>query len=155
MGSRRKRRQPAALPAPRVLDLCCCVDFSAESLAIARRECPQAQFFEADMRGDLSFLGQFDAAICIAGFVHLSDAELLGVFRSLAELLPSGAPLLLTVKDGEGYAPKMSLTTIDGEAYDRRFCLHTADALCAAAAPGFRYAQEPQDVWRNHLFCRR
>lgn len=141
-----------------MLDLCCCVDFFSESLAIALRECPQAQFYEADMRGDL-FWGQFDAAICIAGFVHLGDAELPGVFRSLAELLPSGAPLLVTVKDGEGYAPKMSLTTIDGQAYDRRFCLHTADALCAAAAPGFRYAQElfsgPQDVWRNHLFCRR
>ena len=142
-----------------MLDLCCCVDFFAESLTIAWREGPQAQFYEADMRGDLSFLGQFDAAICIAGFLHRSDAELLGGFRSLAELLPAGAPLLLTVKDGEGYAPKMSLTTIDGQAYDRRFCLHTADALCAAAAPGFRYAQElfsgPQDVWRNHLFCRR
>ena len=141
-----------------MLDLCCCVDFFAESLAIALRECPHAQFYEADMRGDLSFSGQFDAAICIAGYVHLGDAELPGVFRSLAELLPAGAPLLLTVKDGEGYAPKMSLTTIDGQAYDRRFYLHTADALCAAAAPGFRYAQElfsgPQDVWRNHLFYR-
>ena len=81
-----------------MLDLCCCVDFFAESLAIALRECPQAQFYEAAMRGDLSFWGQFDAAICIAGFVHLSDAELPGVFRSLAVLLPAGAPLLLTVK---------------------------------------------------------
>ncbi|MGN1249014.1 MAG: class I SAM-dependent methyltransferase [Candidatus Spyradocola sp.] len=160
---------------PRVLDLCCgagyeslrlCrmgarvvgVDFSAESLAIARRECPQAQFFEADMRGDLSFLGQFDAAVCIAGFVHLRDDELSGVFRSLAGLLPCGAPLLVTVKDGEGYAPGMSLTVIDGQKYDRRFYLHSAEALCAAAAPEFRYAQEllpePGAAWRKHLFIR-
>lgn len=38
--------------------------------------------------GDLYCLGQFDAAVCIAGFVHLHDDELSRGFRLLAGLLP-------------------------------------------------------------------
>ena len=92
----------ALLPgSPRVLDLGCGggyesmrlikagaqvvgVDFSEESIRIAKERCPEAQFELMDFRQlDGKKLGKFDGVFACASLIHISPKELPGVFAQV------------------------------------------------------------------------
>ncbi len=157
---------------PRILDLCCGagyesrrmkrlgaevtgLDFSEESIRIARERNPDIRFYLGDMRGDYSSIGRFDGIAVIAGLVHLPNAELPGAFLSMSKVLEQNGLLLLVVRDGTGKR-EQSHVTIDGEEYDREFYRHTLDELKTCSAGLFAFAAEilpdEQDVWKRYLF---
>ena len=87
----------------RFLDLCCgCgydttrmhalgyevigIDFSEESLRIARKKNPNIVFYNINMLKDYSFIGTVDAVFIIAGLVHIKSDELKIAFSSFEAL---------------------------------------------------------------------
>ena len=165
----------ALLPAGgRVLDLCCGagyesfrlrrrgfrpvgLDFSGESLAIAREKNPDVPFFQGDMLASYAQVGPVDGIICIAGLVHVENPSLPLAFQRMGEVLKPGGYLLASVRYGSGRMEERSVTEIDGQVYDRNFIAHNEQELTAAAGDGFALIREmPSDmkIWAYYLFQR-
>lgn len=159
-------------PGGRVLDLCCGtgyesfrlrrrgfesvgLDFSGESLAIAREKNPDVLFYQGDMLESYPQVGAVDGIICIAGLVHVETPDLPLAFRRMAEVLKPGGYLLASVRYGTGRMEERSVTEIDGETYDRNFIAHNEEELSAAAGESFALVREmPSDmkIWAYYLF---
>lgn len=158
----------------RVLDLCCGagyetgrirgkgfdavgLDFSGESLKIARERNPDIPFVQGDMLADYSHIGPVDGILLSAGLVHIETADLPLAFAQMAKVLKPGGFLLASIREGEGKLADLSFREIDGEQYDRNFIAHTLEELVTAAEGLFTYRRElPSDmaVWRQYLFQR-
>ena len=165
----------ALLPAGgRVLDLCCGtgyesfrlrrrgfqpvgLDFSEESLSIARKKNPEIPFFRRDMLASYSGVGPVDGIICIAGLVHVENRNLPLAFQRMAEVLKPGGYLLASVRYGTGRMEERSVAEIDGETYDRNFIAHNEEELSFAMGKDFVLLREmPSDlkIWAYYLFQR-
>ena len=158
----------------RFLDLCCgCrydsarvhalgydvvgIDFSEESLKIARERNPGITFLGKDLLNDYSCIGEVNAVFVIAGLVHVEPEKLRQAFQRMAAVVKSGGGLFMTVWEGEGKIERMSLRVVDGETYDRRFFGHTLDELKDAARGLFTFVREvgrDGTPWRNYIFSR-
>ena len=161
------------VPLPgRILDLCCGagyetrrlrqygydavgIDFSRDSLRIAREYNPEIMFYEQSILEDYSYVGPVDAVIVIAGLVHIEKEQLPLAFERMMDVVKPGGLLLFSVRDGEGRMPDRSVTTIDGEVYDRNFIGHNKEELIEAAQGMMEYECELEtdlQVWRNFVF---
>ena len=156
----------------RFLDLCCgCgydsyrlhalgyevvgLDFSEESLKIARAKNPDLIFFSDDMLNDYSYIGMVDAVIVVAGLVHVENARLPLAFARMRAVVKDGGKLFISVREGEGKMQDKSFRVVDGEAYDRNFIGHTLEELTAAAHGLFDFEREVGDDgtgWHNYIF---
>ena len=156
----------------RVLDLCCGtgyesfrlrrrgfrpvgLDFSGESLGIARAKNPEIPFYQGNMLESYPQVGQVDGIICIASLVHVETPDLPLAFRRMGEVLKPGGYLLASVRYGTGKMEDRSVTEIDGETYDRNFIAHNEAELRAAMGEGFTLIREmPSDlkIWAYYLF---
>ncbi len=138
---------------PRILDLCCGVgydserlnkmgasvvgvDFSEESIKIAKEEYPQNKFVVGNMLHDYSHLGMFDGCIL--------------------KVMKEEAYVLIVVKEGFGKSERMSLKIVDGEKYDREFYDHTLEELIIASSDFFQFVVQHIDdstsMWKNYIF---
>lgn len=163
----------ALLPAGgRVLDLCCGagyesfrlrrrgfqpvgLDFSEESLSIARKKNPDVPFFRGNMLEPYPQVGPVDGIICIAGLVHVENPDLPLAFRRMSEVIKPGGYLLASVRYGTGKMEDRSVTEIDGRTYDRNFIAHNEEELAAAMGESFTLVREmPSDlkIWAYYLF---
>lgn len=158
----------------RFLDLCCgagyesqrihaCgyevvgIDFSEESLRIAREKNPAITFYNDNLLNDYSYIGKVDGIIIIAGLVHIETENLRTAFLQMHSVLNENGHLFITVRDGVGKIPERSVTTIDGEDYDRNFIAHTLDELIRESDGLFTFEQEvgfDGTIWRNYIFKR-
>ncbi len=162
----------ALLPAGgRVLDLCCGtgyesfrlrrrgfqpvgLDFSGESLAIAREKNPDVPFFQGNMLEPYPQVGQVDGIICIAGLVHVENQDLPLAFRRMSEALKPGGYLLVSVRYGTGRMEERSITEIDGQTYDRNFIAHNEEELRSSIGEDLVLVRElPSDmkIWAYYL----
>lgn len=162
-------------PGGRVLDLCCGagyetgrirergfdalgLDFSGESLKIARERNPDIPFYQGDMLEDYSrIVGMVDGILLSAGLVHVETADLPRAFAQMAKVVKPGGYVLASIREGSGRLEEWSLREIDGEQYDRNFIAHTLDEVTRAAKGLFAYRRElPSDmpIWRQLLFAR-
>jgi SAM-dependent methyltransferase len=99
----------ASIPAGRALDVACGtgrhtrqlirlghrvvgVDHTREMLAVARRELPEAEFAEADLRALPLPDGMFDLVVCGLALAHVGDIS--GATRELARVLRTGGRLV-------------------------------------------------------------
>jgi len=160
---------------PRVLDLCCGVgydsdrlnkmgasvvglDFSQESILIARKEYADNEFLIGNMLDDYSHLGKFDACILLAGLVHLPKESLKKSFYQLHKVMKESAYVLIVVKDGIGKSQRMSIKTIEGQAYDREFYDHSLEELMSESKDYLQFVEEHIDdassMWKNYIFKR-
>ncbi|MCH4887115.1 class I SAM-dependent methyltransferase [Acidaminobacter sp. JC074] len=158
---------------PRILDLCCGVgsdsdrlnqlgasvvglDFSEESIKIARKNYPKNDFNVGNMLEDYSHLGRFDGCILLAGLVHIPNNRLEMAFKQLYKVLKKDAYVLIIVNDGIGKSERMSLQTVDGEDFDREFYDHTLDELLTASKKQFEFVYEhvenSESLWKNYIF---
>lgn len=158
---------------PRVLDLCCGagyesmrmkklganitgLDFSVESIRIAKERNPNIKFIVEDILNDYSYLGKFDGCAVIAGLVHLPNEKLSNAFEQIHKVLNNDGFLFVVVKDGNGKSVKSSYRTIDGEDYDRNFYLHTLDELKLYSSGKFDFIREllidKESVWKYYIF---
>jgi len=159
---------------PRVLDLCCGagyesmrmhrlgsqvigLDFSEESIRIAREHNPEIDFHIDDMLNDYSHIGKFDGVAAIAALVNLANSQLKQAFQMIYNVLKENGILLVVVQDGTGKR-EQSHTTIDGDIYERDFFYHTADELIQHSRGLFEFVTEINpDVnsrWKNYIFSK-
>lgn len=158
---------------PRVLDLCCGagyesmrmqrlgaevtgLDFSGESIRIAKERNPDIKFVVEDMLNDYSFLGKFDGCVVIAGLVHLPNEKLEKAFNIIYKVLDDNGLLFAAVRDGSGKNSKSSYTSIDGEDYDREFYMHTLEELVFYSVGKFDFIKEilpdEKSSWKYYIF---
>ena len=158
----------------RVLDLCCGagyesrriadlgyeavgIDFSEESIKIARQKNPSISFYQEDMLCDYSYIGAVDAIIVIAGLVHIETAKLPLAFEQMHKVLKKDGKILVSVKEGIGKVEDRSLCEIEGMQYDRNFIAHTLNELKKASEGSFSYQCEMKSdmpAWKNYVFDR-
>lgn len=159
-------------PGSRFLDLCCgcgCesqrihamgyevvgLDFSEESLKIARERNPDIVFYQDDLRNDYSYIGKVDAVIVIAGLVHIEKDQLPLAFSRMRDVMKDEGRLFITVREGQGKIEKRSQYIVDGETYDRAFFGHSLEELQAAASGMVAFEQGMGDDgtgWHNYIF---
>lgn len=158
---------------PRILDLCCGagyesmrmqrlganvtgLDFSEESIRIAKERNPNITFVVEDILNDYSFLGKFDGCAVIAGLVHLPNEKLAKAFQEIFKVLNEGGFLFAVVKDGIGKNPKASYSYINGEDYDRDFYLHSLEELKQYSLGKFGFVREillgEESTWKYYIF---
>ena len=104
---------------PKVLDLCCGtgyesrrmkdlgakvigIDFSEESIKIAKEKNPDIEFVEDNMLNDYSYLGKFDGCTVIAGLIHIQNEKLTRAFNEIHKILKNDGYLFVVVKEGKG-----------------------------------------------------
>lgn len=158
----------------RVLDLCCGagyesrriadygyevvgIDFSGESLAIARRKNPDIPFYQEDMFCDYSYIGAVDAITAIACLVHVDREQLPLAFEQMGKVLRREGKLLISFREGIGKIEDRSFCEIEGVRYDRNFIAHTLEELQKAAEGLFSCQCEMRSdmsVWKNYVFRR-
>jgi len=64
------------------------VDFSEESIRIAKERCPQARFELMDFRQlDSQKLGKFDGVFACASLIHIKQEELPNLFKQMRGIL--------------------------------------------------------------------
>ncbi len=161
---------------PRVLDLGCGggyesmrltkagaqvfgVDFSEESIRIAKERCPQAQFELMDFRQlDHKKLGKFDGVFACASLIHISQEELPGVFAQMRGVLNENGFAIAIVREGEGVWERQ--LEVNGHKLTRIVYLYSKETLSAAAS-GFKHIKEGylgpelvEDGWISHIFQR-
>lgn len=156
----------------RFLDLCCGagyetrrihaagydavgIDFSEESLKIARSMNPSLSFYHDNLLNDYSYIGKVDAIVIIAGLVHIETEDLSTAFRRMRAVLKESGRVFLSVWHGIGKIPERSFTELDGEAYDRNFIAHTLEELNEAAKGVFTFEQEvgvDGSAWHCYIF---
>jgi SAM-dependent methyltransferase len=158
---------------PRVLDLGCGpgyesmrlasvgaevvgVDFSSESIRIARERCPQCQFVALDFRQLDKGLCLFDGVFACASLVHITPADLPDVLKRVADILNPAGKLLAIVQDGKGR--KEHWPVVNGRKIHRVLQLYSRAEL-EHAATQFRFVREgflatelKEHGWRSHLF---
>lgn len=158
----------------RVLDLCCGagyesrrmadlgyeavgIDFSEESLKIARQKNPAISFYREDMLRDYSYIGAVDGIMVIAGLVHIETEKLPLAFEQMHKVSKKEGKLLVSIREGIGKMEDRSLCEIEGMQYDRNFIAHTLEELKKAAEGLFTYQCELKSdmrVWKNYVFGR-
>ena len=158
----------------KVLDLCCGagyeskrivdlgyeavgIDFSGESIKIARQKNPAISFYQEDILCDYSYIGTVDAIIVIAGLVHIETEKLPLAFEQMHKVLNKGGKLLVSIREGAGKVEDTSLCEIEGIQYDRNFIAHTLEELNKAAEGLFSYQCELKSdmrAWKNYIFSR-
>jgi SAM-dependent methyltransferase len=158
---------------PNVLDLCCGagyesmrmrklgaevtgLDFSEESIKIAKERNPDIRFVVEDMLNDYSYLGKFHGCAVIAGLIHLPNERLSKAFEQIFNVLYDNGFLFVAVKDGTGKSVKSSYTTIDGCDYDRDFYFHNLDELKLYSSGKFGFVKElttdNESGWKYYIF---
>lgn len=158
---------------PRILDLCCGagyesmrmqrlgadvtgLDFSEESILIAKERNPNIRFVVEDILNDYSFLGKFDGCAIIAGLVHLPNEKLEKAFEMVSKVLHDSGFLFIVVKDGTGKSSKSSYKSIDGEDYDRDFYLHSLEELKQYSLGKFDFVRaimpDEESSWKYYIF---
>ncbi|HEY8365241.1 MAG TPA: class I SAM-dependent methyltransferase [Haloplasmataceae bacterium] len=158
---------------PRILDLCCGagyesmrmhklgaivtgLDFSEESIKIAKEHNPNLTFVVDDMLNDFSYLGKFAGCAVIAGLVHIPSNKLALVFDNIYKVLYDEGVLFIVVKDGIGKSQRLSYQKIEDEDYDREFYFHTLDELKDSSRGKFHFIKEliyeKDSFWKYYLF---
>jgi 2-polyprenyl-3-methyl-5-hydroxy-6-metoxy-1,4-benzoquinol methylase len=134
------------------------LDFSEESIKIAKEKNPHIHFVVEDVLDNYSYLGQFDGAVCISLLVHIPNELFAKFFANLSKALKKGAPVFILVKEGEGKDEKASFTEINNEKYDIDFYKHTLDELKKYSKENFEfikksvYGYNENDSWRYYFF---
>jgi SAM-dependent methyltransferase len=170
------REFPAHLPEnPRILDLGCGtghesmrmasegatvlgLDYSPESIQIARQRCPQCTFELADFRGLDGRFGTFHGVWAAGSLIHIRPDELSPLLGRIADVLEAGGIMLAIVREGEG--TRVLWPEVDGQKLKRVLYLHRAQDL-ALTTPKLAYLRDLQlpeeqteQGWRAHLLAR-
>ncbi|MBO4930744.1 MAG: class I SAM-dependent methyltransferase [Clostridia bacterium] len=156
----------------RFLDLCCGagyetqrlhnlgytvvgIDFSEESLKIARKKNPDISFYQENILNDYSYIGKVDAIFIIAGLVHIEKSELKTAFSNMRKVLNDNGQVFITVYEGNGKIPERSIKLIEEEEYDRNFIGHSLEELIVEARGLFDFVNEvgyDGTAWHNYIF---
>ncbi len=78
------------------------LDFSAESIAIAKSRFPRARFFEADLLNTHLPSNSYDGIFACASLLHIKKADVPRALLEFKRLLKQNGKLFISVKEGKG-----------------------------------------------------
>jgi SAM-dependent methyltransferase len=114
------------------------IDFSAESIRIARERNPDSRFYEMDFLRPDSDLGVFDGAFASGSFIHVPPSELTVVSHNLGQWIVNGEYLEIITQIGIG--EKIVTKTVLGKPLERTLYLYNKEILeHALNNAGFRF----------------
>lgn len=134
------------------------VDFSEESIRIARIKTPNCRFELMDCTQLDNSIGVFDGITAIALIVHIENCDLHIVFDNFKRAIKDIGYFFIAFVEGDGFSEKRSYVEINGENYNRAFYLHqTKRIIEVAQKAGFRYydewfLDEPLGQWKYLVF---
>jgi SAM-dependent methyltransferase len=132
------------------------VDFSRESIRIARERTPQCRFEVLDFRQLDDRFGAFDGVFACASLIHISPEELPDVLCRVAGVLKPGGSLLNILRGGEGI--RETWPVVKGHKLRRVIYRYTREALQSAASSfdfvreGYLDPEETERGWRCYIF---
>lgn len=133
------------------------VDFSEESIRIAKERCPQARFELMDFRQlDSLKLGKFDGVFACASLIHIKQEELPDLFNQMRGILKEKGFVIAIVRDGDGIWE--GCLEVDGQKIRRIVYLHSKDAITTVAA-NFKFVKQGylaheliENGWCSYIF---
>lgn len=136
------------------------IDFSGESISIARERCPQCLFDVLDFRQlDLRY-GKFQGVFACASLIHIEPEILPDVIRRIRNVLVDDGYLAMMVQDGEGINESKSLLEVDGRKLNRTvYCYSRDNMVSHSKEVGLEFIKEGylderliEYGWRNYIF---
>lgn len=103
------------------------VDYSANSIAIAKARNPDIPFHEMDFTFPLDKLGSFDGIFSSASFVHMRDSQIDTVRSHLKTMHTAGGIFLALFQKGEGQ--RIHYPEINGVTIERIIERHTKESM--------------------------
>ncbi|UCC63418.1 MAG: class I SAM-dependent methyltransferase [Anaerolineae bacterium] len=132
------------------------IDFSSESIRIARERAPHCQFAVMDFRQLDGRFGKFDGVFASGSLIHISPEEMPDVLKKVAQILRENGYLLAIVQDGEGTRERWPV--VAGKKLKRVIYLYTKESLKSAASQ-FSFVREgylapslTEHGWRCYVF---
>lgn len=136
------------------------IDFCKKVIEVAKKNVLGVEFYRSNIASKkFKSYGKLDGAICLDTLNYIKEDKLGIAFENLANILKSGALLLISVLDGEGLDEELSKVVVGEEEYDLHFTRYSAEKLCSVAYPNFRLVDTWQfndfdDGWRYYVFER-
>ena len=133
------------------------LDYSPESIRIARERCPECGFELADFRALDGRFGTFHGVWAAGSLIHIRPDELLPLLDRIADVLEAGGYLLAIVREGQG--TRVLWPVVDGQKLKRVIYLHRAQDLASATLKlVYRHelqlpAEQIDQGWRAHLLA--
>lgn len=115
------------------------IDFSENSIAVAKEKNPDIPFYVRDALLPYSDLGKFDGIVCIAVIMHFTAGQLKTAFKNMAAVIKHNGYLLLCFREGVG---EQETTIYDGVEYGRNFIRHTRESILNAMNGLFTFDHE-------------
>ena len=119
------------------------VDFSEESIKIARSRNPDCRFELMDCKQLNKDFGIFDGVVALALIIHFQDCDLQLIFSNFKDVIRHKGFLFLAFSEGDGFSEERSHTEINGEKYNRSVWLHRIKRIIEVAeSSGLKYYDE-------------
>ncbi|MTI61207.1 MAG: class I SAM-dependent methyltransferase [Firmicutes bacterium] len=136
------------------------VDFSSESIKIAKERCPQCNFKELDFRNLNHNIGKFDGVFANAFFIHIAPEEMNNILNRVNNVLKDNTYMLITLIEGEGIHEEWSNMTVAGKKLKRTvYCYKKESIINKAKSYSFEYINEGflddtllEYGWRAYIF---
>lgn len=119
------------------------LDYSEESIRIARERCPAIQFIVQDFRYLNTSIGSFDGIFACASLIHNEKKELPIIFEGLRKILKPNGYIMVVIRDGSGVLERPYKNgNVD---LIRRIFLHSKEDFSAIALRhGFKFVRESE-----------
>lgn len=136
------------------------VDFSSESIKIAKERCPQCNFKELDFRSLDHRIGKFDGIFANASLIHIAPKEMNNILKRINNVLKNNGYMLITLIEGVGVHEEWSNMTVDGKELRRTvYCYKKENIINKAKKHSFEYINKGvldesllEYGWRAYIF---
>lgn len=105
------------------------IDISEKLLEIAKKEIPQAEFYEMGMEDVSKLKDEFDGIFAQASLLHIAKKDIKEVLRKLNKKLKSGGYFYIAVKENKNIKEEIVKENDYGYEYERFFSYYTLDEL--------------------------
>lgn len=107
------------------------IDFSADLLAIAKREAPGAHFQLLDLRQIDQLTEKFDGVFLQAVLLHFPETEIVPILKKVIQVINPGGYIYVAVKEQRsgGAAEEVKVERDYGYEYQRYFSYFTPDQV--------------------------
>ena len=135
------------------------VDFSENSINIAKSNVEKVEFVVSDIVESMDNLGKFDGVLCLETLDYIDNDNIKKTFENIANVMKSGALLLVSVLNGELKNEERSYIKVGDVEYDKNFYCYGAESLCTFAYPSLKLVDTWQfndfnEGWRYYIFMK-
>lgn len=136
------------------------IDFSEESIKIAKERNPHCKFEVKDFRFIDESIGKFDGIFACASLIHIAPEEISDVMNNISNILKDNGLISIIIVDGEGIKEDWSLLEVDGKQLRRTFYLYSKERILKETKrvemklvrEGYLAPKLTEYDWKNYIF---